>query len=110
MGTLAVLVEALLVLTTVGIAGAGLAMAGFAVRAYANSKTRGLVPLAVGFTLVVGAAVSTSASVILTDFERIRTILVFQTSLTFVGYVVIGYAVYSFRDADATPGGTHYGR
>lgn len=110
MGTLVVLVEALLVLTTVGIAGAGLAMAGFAVRAYANSKTSGLVPLAVGFTLVVGAAVSSSTSAILTGFEGIRTILAFQSVLTFAGYVVIGYAVYSFRSSDAAPRAEQYGR
>lgn len=93
------LVKALLLVTTLGVAAAGLAMVGFATRAYANSPTRGLAALAIGFTLIVGAAISTSISAILTGFEGIRTILFFQTLLTFVGYVVIGYAVYSFRDS-----------
>lgn len=93
------LVKALLLVTTLGVAGAGLAMVGFATRAYAKSPTRGLAALAIGFTLIVGASISTSISALLTGFEGIRTILFFQTLVTFAGYVVIGYAVYSFRDS-----------
>lgn len=96
------LAEVLLILTTLGIAVAGLAMVGFASRAYANSPTRGMAALAVGFTLIVGASIATSVSAILTGFEGIRSIVLFQTSLTFVGYVVIGYAVYSFRGGGAS--------
>lgn len=106
------LVEALLVVTTAGIAGAGLAMVGFATRAYANTPTRGMAALAIGFTLIVGAAIATSISAVLTSYEGIRSIFLFQTSLTFIGYVVIGYAVYSFRGRGSSSGGVadHPGR
>jgi len=107
-----VLTQALLVVTTVGIVGAGLIMIGFAIRAYARSQIRALAALAIGFTLIVGASISASVSALLTDFRGIRMILLFQTAITFGGYLVIGYAVYSFKGgsgqsepaADETPG------
>jgi len=92
-----VLTQVLLVVTTVGNFGAGLIMVGFAIQAYARSQTRALAALAIGFTLIVGASIATSVSALLTDFRRIQNILLFQTAITFGGYLVIGYAVYSFK-------------
>lgn len=96
------LTHALLVVTTVGIVGAGLVMVGFAIRAYARSQTRALAALAIGFTLIVGASIATSVSALLTDFRGIRNILLFQTAITFGGYLVIGYAVYTFQGGSAS--------
>lgn len=91
-----VLIEQLYLLTTAVMAVAGLAMVGFAIRAYARTPRAELVHLAIGFTLVVGAAVGTAISAFLTGFEGTTSLLAVNNGLTALGYLFVIYCLTSY--------------
>jgi len=77
------------------VAAAGLVMVGMAVRAYAETQRRHMVHLSVGFTLIVGAAVATTISAFLNDFQNPQSLLTvnyFVTTLGF-GFIVMSLVV-----------------
>lgn len=71
------------------LAAAGLTMVGMAVRAYAETERRPMVHLSIGFTLIVGAAVATTISAFVNDFQNPQTLLTVNYFVTTLGFVFI---------------------
>lgn len=67
----------------------GLTLVGLAARAYLETASRSMLLLAVGFSLVVAAAVATTFSAFLTDFTQSRLLLTVNYGVTTIGYVFI---------------------
>ena len=67
----------------------GLTLVGLAARAYLQTENRAMLPLGIGFSLVVAAAVATMFSAFLTDFSRSRVLLTVNYAVTTVGYLFI---------------------
>lgn len=86
-------VEALYFLFTAGLAVAGLALVGAAVRAYAHTSRPEMIYLALGFTLVVSASVATAIGAYVTDFTNVRTLLLVNNGLSMAGYLFVIYSV-----------------
>ena len=71
----------------------GLTLVGMAARAYVETDRRSMLLLAVGFSLVVAAAVATTFSAFLTDFSQSRILLTVNYAVTTVGYLFIVFSV-----------------
>jgi hypothetical protein len=80
-----------LLMSTLLVAG-GLTMVGLSTRAYLRTERPALIRLTIGFTLVVGATLSTTISAFLTGFARPETLLLVNSSFNAAGY---GFLVYS---------------
>ena len=87
------LVEGLYLATTAALVTAGLAMVWLAIRAYAETHRQSMVHLSIGFTLVVGAAIATTVSAFLTDFESVRSLLLVNSGLTASGFTFVVYSL-----------------
>ena len=85
-------IELLYVVFSVSVSAAGLAMVIMAVRAYQRTSRRAMLHLSIGFTLIVAAAIATTASAFLNDFDNSRRLLTVNYFITTVGY---GFVVYS---------------
>lgn len=68
---------------------AGAVMVVMSVRAYAVTKERHLIYLSVGFTLIVGAAVATTVSAFINDFQNPRTLLTVNYFVTTIGFLFV---------------------
>jgi uncharacterized membrane protein len=75
------LIEGLYLVTTTVLAGAGATLAGFAVSAYRSSGRTAMAYLAVGFGLVVIAAVATPVAGFRTSFANAEALLLINTAL-----------------------------
>jgi len=83
------LIELLYLAFSGTLAAAGLTMVGMAVRAYAETQRRHMVHLSIGFTLIVGAAVATTISAFLNDFQNPQSLLTVNYFVTSLGFVFI---------------------
>lgn len=86
-------VEGLYLATTVALVAAGLALVWFAIRAYAETRRQSMIYLSIGFTLVVGAAIATSVSAFVTDFQSVRSLLLVNSGLTASGFTFVVYSL-----------------
>ncbi|MEF8781297.1 MAG: hypothetical protein V5A46_11530 [Haloferacaceae archaeon] len=87
------LVEGLYLATTAALVSAGLAMVWLAVRAYAKTHRHSMVHLSIGFTLVVGAAIATTVSAFVTDFQSVKSLLLVNSGLTASGFTFVVYSL-----------------
>jgi hypothetical protein len=83
------LVELLYLAFSGTVAAAGLVMVGMAIRAYAETQRRHMVHLSIGFTLIVGAAVATTISAFVNDFQNPQSLLTVNYFVTTLGFVFI---------------------
>jgi uncharacterized membrane protein YadS len=81
--------EVVYVALSVALVVAGLTLVGLAARAYLETQHRSMLLLSVGFSLVVAAAVATTASAFVTDFSGSRVLLTVNYAVTTLGYVFI---------------------
>ncbi|AGN02334.1 hypothetical protein L593_11955 [Salinarchaeum sp. Harcht-Bsk1] len=72
---------------------AGLTMVGMAIRAYAETQRRHMVHLSIGFTLIVGAAVATTISAFINDFQNPQSLLTVNYFVTTLGFVFIVFSL-----------------
>ena len=75
----------------------GLSMVGLAVHAYADTGRTQMLHLSIGFALVVAAAVGTTISAFVTDFNGARSLLTVNYVITTVGYLFVMYSIVSRR-------------
>ncbi|CAP14713.1 MULTISPECIES: hypothetical protein [Halobacterium] len=75
----------------------GIAMVAFAANAFLQTERREMLYLALGFCVVVAAAIATTVSAFAQDFENAILLLTVNYALTTVGYVFILASVL-FRD------------
>jgi|GEM_PF-355527 len=87
------LIELLYLAFSGTLAAAGLTMVGMAVRAYAQTQHRHMVHLSVGFTLIVGAAVATTISAFMNDFQNPQSLLTVNYFVTTLGFVFIVFSL-----------------
>jgi len=90
-------VEGLYLATTAGLAFAGLTMVWMAIRAYLDTEKHAMVHLSIGFALIVAAAVATTISAFVTDFENVRSLLVVNSTLTTTGFMFVVYSLVSYN-------------
>lgn len=83
------LIEALYLGTTTVLAGAGVTLAAFALTAYRSSGRSAMAYLAVGFGLIVVAAVATPLVAFLTSFANPEAILLVNTGLLAGGMALV---------------------
>ena len=81
--------EVAYVVLSVALVVVGLTLVAMAARAYIQTENRAMLLLAIGFSLVVAAAVATTFSAFLTDFSQSRVLLTVNYAVTTVGYVFI---------------------
>ncbi|WP_135829023.1 DUF7521 family protein [Halorussus halobius] len=86
-------IELLYVVFSATVAIAGLAMIAFAVRAYRRTSRRVMFHLSVGFALIVAAAIATTVSAFLTEFENTQTLLSVNYLITIAGYLFVIYGI-----------------
>jgi hypothetical protein len=86
-------IELLYVVFSVTLSAAGLAMVVMAMRAYRRTSRRAMLHLSIGFTLIVAAAIATTASAFMSDFENSRRLLTVNYLITTTGYVFVIYSI-----------------
>lgn len=91
-----VLLEHLYMATTALLAATGLMMVAFALRAYAIAPRSELVHLAMGFTLIAGAATATAVSAFIINFQRPLSLLTVNYGMTALGYLFVVYSLTSY--------------
>lgn len=72
---------------------AGLTMVGLATHAYATTRRREMLFLALGFAFVVAAAISTTASAFISGFENTIGLLTVHNAIASIGYGLVIYSV-----------------
>ena len=82
-------IELLYAFFSVTLAISGLSMVTFAVRAYRQTGRRTLFHLSIGFTFVVAAALATTVSAFVYDFEDVRILLSVNYLLSTIGFLFI---------------------
>lgn len=87
------LIEVLYVVFSLTLAVAGLAMVGLAVRAYADTGRPSMLHLSTGFALVVAAALATTISAFLTNFDQALSLLTVNYVITTTGYLFVIYSI-----------------
>ena len=75
------------------LAATGLTMVGLAMRAYVQTKRRSMLVLSVGFSILVAAAIATTFSAFLTEFDNSRMLLTVNYGVSTVGYLFVIYSV-----------------
>lgn len=88
-------IELLYIVFSVTLVGTGLVMAGMAIRAYAETHSRSMIFLSIGFTLIVAAAAATTISAFLNDFENPRTLLTVNYFVTTLGFTAVIVSLYA---------------
>ena len=91
------ILETLYAVFSVIVSMVGLMLVAIATRAYANTNRQELLYLAVGFTFVVAAAIATTVTAFLWDFQGIRIILTVNYGITTLGFTFIVYGVWDRR-------------
>lgn len=87
------LIELLYIVFSLTLAAAGLAMVIMAANAYQRTSNRSMLHLSIGFTFIVAAAIATTASAFLSDFENSRRLLTVNYSITTAGYIFVIYSI-----------------
>ena len=91
------LIEVLYVSFSLTLSVAGLSMVGLAVQAYTDTRRESMLHLSIGFAIIVGAALATTASAFLIDFARARLLLTVNYIITTVGYLFVIYSILTRR-------------
>jgi len=86
-------IELLYGVFSVSLAVAGLSMVAFAVRAYRRTGRRTFFHLSIGFVLVVAAAIATTVSAFVSDFEGIQLLLSVDYLFSSVGFIFIIFSI-----------------
>ncbi|WP_276302337.1 DUF7521 family protein [Halorussus lipolyticus] len=81
--------EVVYVVLSAALVVAGLSLVALAARAYLETRHRSMFLLAVGFLLVVAAAVATTFSAFATEFGASRYLLTVNYAVTTLGYLFI---------------------
>ena len=92
------LVDSLLVASSTILVLAGFVMEAAAVRAYIRTRRPVMLPLALGFALIVAATLATVAVVFFSAYEDYRFLLFVQNGVAMVGYLFVVYSVVFYRD------------
>lgn len=92
------LVDSLLVASSTVLVLAGFVMEAAAVRAYINTRRSVMLPLAVGFALIVAATLSTVVVVFFSEYQNYRLLLFVQNGVAMIGYLFVVYSVVFYRD------------
>lgn len=87
------LLEGIYILFSTALVVAGLTMVGLAVRAYFETERPAMFYLSIGFTLIVAAAIATTFSAFVSDFDNGRLLLTTNYAITTAGYVFVIYSV-----------------
>lgn len=87
------LVEILYIVFSITLTIAGLSMVWMGVRAYKRTEREDMIHLSVGFMLIVGAAIGTTISAFLTNFEESRSLLTVNYLITTVGFLFVMYSL-----------------
>lgn len=86
-------IELLYIAFSATLTAAGLSMVAFAVRAYYRTTREAMFHLSIGFVLIVAAAIVTTVSAFLTEFEGTRRLLSVNYLITTVGYLFVIYSI-----------------
>ncbi|ODR81193.1 hypothetical protein BG842_00185 [Haladaptatus sp. W1] len=86
-------IEITYIVLSVVLAATGLTMVGLAMRAYQQTSRRSMLVLSVGFSILVAAAIATTFSAFLTDFNNSRLLLTVNYGVSTVGYLFVIYSV-----------------
>jgi hypothetical protein len=81
------------IILSVVFAATGLTMVGLVMRAYLQTSHQSMLALSVGFSILVAAAIATTFSAFLTDFENSRMLLTVNYGVSTVGYLFVIYRV-----------------
>ena len=92
MATLGVL-EVVYLATSAVLSLAGLTMVGLAAYAYVTTDREEMLSLAVGFALVVAAAIATTVSAFLNGFQNTILLLTVHNAIASLGYAFVIYSV-----------------
>lgn len=87
------IIELTYILLSVVLAATGLTMVGLAMRAYLQTSRRSMLILSIGFSILVAAAIATTFSAFLTDFDDSRLLLTVNYGVSTVGYLFVIYSV-----------------
>ncbi|MDX1746194.1 MAG: hypothetical protein R3324_09680 [Halobacteriales archaeon] len=87
------LVDSLLVASSTVLVLAGFVMEAAAVRAYIRTRRSVMLPLALGFALIVAATLATVVVVFSSEFQDYRLLLFVQNGVAMVGYLFVVYSV-----------------
>ncbi|WP_227376858.1 hypothetical protein [Haladaptatus halobius] len=86
-------IEITYIVLSVVLATTGLTMVGLAIRAYIQTSRRSMLILSVGFSILVAAAIATTFSAFLYDFQNSRVLLTVNYAVSTVGYLFVIYSV-----------------
>lgn len=86
-------IELLYVAFSLTLSAAGLAMVAMAARAYLRTTRRSMLHISIGFTLIVAAAIATTVSAFINDFENSRRLLTVNYLITTAGYAFVVYSI-----------------
>ncbi|EFW92938.1 hypothetical protein ZOD2009_06264 [Haladaptatus paucihalophilus DX253] len=86
-------IEITYIVLSVVLAATGLTMVGLAMRAYQQTSRRSMLVLSIGFSILVAAAIATTFSAFLTDFNNSRLLLTVNYGVSTVGYLFVIYSV-----------------
>lgn len=82
-------VELVYVLFSIALALSGLAMVAIASNAYLQTQRRAMLWLALGFSIIVAAAIATTVSAFAQNFENAVVLLTVNYAITTIGYLFI---------------------
>ena len=86
-------VEFTYIATSLVLSAVGLSMVGLAMHAYVTAQLQEMLYLAIGFSLVVAAAIATTASAFLNGFSNIIVLLTVHNAIATAGYAFVIYSV-----------------
>ncbi len=72
---------------------AGLTMVGLAIRSYARTQRTEMIALSIGFGFIMTAAVATTISAFLNQFNNVKTVLTVDHLLTTIGFLLLMYSL-----------------
>jgi hypothetical protein len=71
----------------------GLTMVGMAIKAYLQTTRRAMIHVSLGFGLIAAAAIATAISAFVTDFERVRSLLLVNNGISSLGFILVVYSL-----------------
>ena len=87
------LIEILYVAFSTTLTLAGLTLVGQATKAYMQTERQDMLFLMLGFTVIVAAAIATTYSAFVTNFENARLLLTVNYAITTLGYLLVLFSV-----------------
>ncbi|MDY6818318.1 MAG: hypothetical protein SVG88_06615 [Halobacteriales archaeon] len=91
------IIENLYLATSALLSLAAFLMVVMAIRAYLKTTKDAMIHLSLGFTLIVGATVSTAISGFLIDFSSPRMLLLVNNSFSTFGYLFVVYSLVTYK-------------